>query len=500
MATITDMTELRSRFLKVFLGCMSAALVLVGCQQATNQEQAGPVNLDSATSNAASGHFNPAMEYRPYVPGMDDLAISREDYFNKLYGFWLGQCIANWTGLVTELDKIGGEGPHGEFYTRENWGQPDHAAIWAEPGVPSALSDTIDWVYEDESGIWGADDDTDIEYIYQHLLLGHRTSILSGGQIRDGWLKHIYSEDESPFTGYDGSKENYLWVSNQRAHDLMRVKGLSPPATSDPANNPDFEMIDAQLTTEIFGLFAPARPDVALKMAYLPIRTTARENAAWASEFYVVMHSLASFVDQNLSMKDQIMWLADKARKRLPTDSYSAKMFDFVKDRYETGARWEQVRDELYVRYQVEQLDGYNLSSRNLFCNGCFASGINFAASIVSLLYGEGDYQNTVMIAVLAGWDSDNPAATWGGLLGFMHGKDGIEQAFGKTFSDRFNIHRTRRNFPNNGIDTFQAMAEKGVFVIDRVVQEEMGGGVDLINNQWWIPDAGKDVRAGQTK
>ena len=36
-------------------------------------------------------------------------------------------------------------------------------------------------------------------------------------------------------------------------------------------------MIDAQLTTEIFGFFAPARPDIALKMAHLPIQTTARE-------------------------------------------------------------------------------------------------------------------------------------------------------------------------------------------------------------------------------
>ena len=40
------------------------------------------------------------------------------------------------------------------------------------------------------------------------------------------------------------------------------------------------------------------------------------------------------------------------------------------------------------------------------------------AASIVSLMYGEGDFKKTVQIAVLAGWDSDNPAATWGGLLG----------------------------------------------------------------------------------
>ena len=186
--------------------------------------------------------------------------------------------------------------------------------------------------------------------------------------------------------------------------------------------------------------------------------------------------------------KEQILWMADKARQYLPDDSYSAKMFDFVKSRYQAGVPWEQARDEVYLRYQVEQLDGYDITSRNIYCNGCFASGINFASSLVSLFYGEGDFKETVKIAVLAGWDSDNPAATWGGLLGFMHGKDGIEQAFGRKFASRFNIHRTRGNFPNDGIDTFQAMAEKGLFVIDRVVQEEMGGGVDLANNRWLIP------------
>ncbi len=50
-------------------------------------------------------------------------------------------------------------------------------------------------------------------------------------------------------------------------------------------------------------------------------------------------------------------------------------------------------------------------------------------------------------------------------------------------------IHRTRQNFPNNGIDTFENMAEKGMFVIDRVVQEEMGGGIDKEKNVWYIPN-----------
>ena len=102
---------------------------------------------------------------------------------------------------------------------------------------------------------------------------------------------------------------------------------------------------------------------------------------------------------------------------------------------------------------------------------------------------GQGDFKETVKIGALAGWDSDNPTATWGSLLGFMIGKDGIESAFGRTFSNRFNIHRTRQNFPNDGIDTFENMAKTGIFIIDRVVQDDMGGGVDLKNNVWYIPD-----------
>ena len=498
-------SPLLHKHLKVLLSFVLVVFVLYGCEKPPIQAQTGVQNPDPALSKEViskeqvtnASLVNPAMEYLPYTPSAGDMVVSRETYLNRLYGFWLGQCIANWTGLVTEMDKIGGEGSHGVFYTRESWGQPDQPSIWGQ-GVPSDLSPTIDWVFEAEGGLWGADDDTDIEYMYQHLLFQHQTSVLTGEQIRDGWLKHIYSDENTPFVNKEGDKENFLWVSNQRAHDLMRTEGLTPPATSDPLNNPEYDMIDAQLTTEIFGFFAPARPDVALRMAHLPIRTTARENAAWASEFYVVMYSLASYVDQKLSMKEQIMWMADRARQRLPNDSYSAKMFDFVKSRYLAGVPWEQARDEVYVRYQVEQLDGYDITAKELYCNGCFASGINFSSSLVSLFYGEGDFKETVKIAVLAGWDSDNPAATWGGLLGFMHGKDGIERAFGRTFADRFNIHRTRGNFPNDGIDTFQPMAEKGIFVVDRVVQEEMGGGVDLVNNRWLIPDAGMDVPPAQ--
>lgn len=413
------------------------------------------------------------------------LVMSKEVYHEKLHGFWLGQCIANWTGILTEMDNIGGEGDQGVFYTREDWGGPDLPSFFGH--TRADLSTKIDWIRRGPDEIWDADDDTDIEYIYQHLLATNETTRLTCEQIRDGWLTHIYDEKNSPIKNARGQGENFLWVSNQRAHDLM-LEGMVPPATSDPENNGLYDMIDAQLTTEIFGLYAPGRPDIAVQMAHLPIRTTARGEAAHASEFYVVMYALALTTEMmEVSKKVKMHAMASKARAHLPDDSTTAKMYDFVKSRYEAGVPWEEARDDVYKRYQIDQEDGYDMTSRKLFCNGCAASGINYAASIVSLLYGEGDFKETVKIAVLAGWDSDNPAATWGGLLGFMYGKQGIEEAFGQKFSDRYNIHRTRTGFPlPDGIDTFDNMATVGVQIVDRVVSDEMGG--ETREDAWVIP------------
>jgi hypothetical protein len=414
------------------------------------------------------------LKYKEYTPKGNEIVISRAEYLNKLKGFWLAQCIANWTGLVTENDKIGniGEFKTGDFYTREDWGKKDELNLRG-----NSIDRNIDFVFEGKDGMWGADDDTDIEYMYQHLVYTNKTSKLSGQQIRDGWLKHIKHEEQ-----------NYLWVSNQRALDLM-IGGIVPPETSDPEKNPDYDMIDAQLTTEVFGFYSPGRPDFAVEMAELPIQTTARFNAEWISKFYVSMYSLAAVSDPNLSTKENLLIIAEKSRNQLPNDSYASKMYDFVKRLYNDGLPWETIRDSVYLRYQVEQKDGYDITSRNLKCNGCFAAGINFAASIVSLFAGEGDLKETIKIGSLMGWDSDNPTATWGGLIGFMIGQDGVEKAFDRTFSEEYNIHRTRQNFPN-GVDSFSNMANIGVFITDRVIQEELEGGIDLNKNIWYIPNS----------
>ena len=84
--------------------------------------------------------------YKNYTPTGKEIIVSRNDYLNKLKGFWLAQCIANWTGLITEMDKIGNVGKvkSGQFYTRNDWGKEDQRAFWEK----KAQKRVIDFVFE----------------------------------------------------------------------------------------------------------------------------------------------------------------------------------------------------------------------------------------------------------------------------------------------------------------------------------------------------------------
>jgi len=381
----------------------------------------------------------------------EELVINRVEYQDQLKGFWLGGCIANWTGLPTENRRT--DFP---FFTDDDFG----------PGK-------FDYVLDQDP--WGADDDTDIEYVYQSAIEKYGNYKLTGEQISETWQNHI------------GLPK--LWVSNLAALGQMQ-NGSLPPATSLPENNPMWDMIDAQLTTEIFGALSPGRPDVALDIAHLPIRTTAYLHSEWASEFYIIMHSLAVVVDKSLSRKDQMIWLAEQARKRIPDWSYIADMYDFVKAAYDANPdkdNWELTRDEVATRYQYSVSAGYHYKYP-------WDSGINFAASMVSLFYGEGDYKKTIRIGCMCGWDSDNPSSTWGGLLGLLYGNEGLQQHFNRTdFSEGYNIARTRFNMLIP-LDNFTDMAERGIGIIDDIVVGEMGG--EVKGEKWIIPIMKSDLIA----
>ena len=307
-------------------------------------------------------------EHAPYSEALVDITI----YEDKLRAMWLGAAIANWTGLTTEAART--DAP---FYTDADW-QTMQSVPWKEDAL-------IDYVFQDP---WLADDDLDIEYVYLHIMDQHGTARLTADQITTGWQTHI---------------NEFIWVSNAQARALMD-QGVQPPATGMLANNPDALMIDAQLSTEIFGAIAPGMPSIALQLADLPIRTTATGYAAHAAQFHVLLYSLASQIDYDEPKVAQILWLVNEARLYLPDTSKTAGVIDFVIADYldnEDKDDWERTRDAVYTRYHLQ-------ASQNGFVyQGWTESSVNLATGLIALLYGEGDFRRTVQIGTLSGWDSD---------------------------------------------------------------------------------------------
>jgi hypothetical protein len=386
------------------------------------------------------------------------ITVDRVSYPDRLRAMWLGECLADWTGITTEGLRI-----QPPFFTDADWG--------TTPPDPNAHH--IDFVFQDP---WEADDNTDIEYLYLDAMSRLGRPLLTPDEIRKAWLGHIDS--------------NYIWVSDFNAYSLMK-RGVRPPATGSGQANRYWAMIDAQLTTEFFGAFTPGMPEEGLRYADLPIRTTAGGFAIHAAQAYVVMHSLAPMADPALSGREKALWLVRQTRLWIPDTSRAADILDFVLADFEANpdpSNWELTRDRIYDRYQLSAPQ-HGFSYRSWF-----ESPINFAAGILALLYGQCDYRRTVQIATLAGWDSDDQAATLGGILGLMLGHDALAAQFpGVALSDRYNIARTRINLPDylpndpQAEDTFTLMAARMMPLVDQCVIAA-GGSIEPGGAHWRLP------------
>lgn len=401
------------------------------------------------------------------APAAESITITKSDYADRIAAMWMAECLANWTGLQVEHDRPNGPDKYSTkdpFYTDADWG--------TEVVNGRGQQITIDW---DNPDPCGADDDTDIEYSYMHEMIeSAKTVKLSPEDIAHTWNTHV---------------DSFVWYSNSAA-DLLIKSGVRPPSTTLGAANQHRNIIDAQLTTELFGALAPGRPDVALDIAQLPVRTSAGGFATHAAQFNVLLYSLAPLVDKEASGYTQIRWLIDEARQYLPGDSRASEIIDWVTAQYDAnpGENWEALRDRIYDRYQANSVaNGFNFIVK-------YESAINLAAEVAGLLHGEGDLLRTIQIGALSGWDADNPAASNAGLIGLMSGTEKVESEFaaaGINIVERFNADRTRINMTDylpedpEATDTFDMMGERALVLVDEVVR---AAGGSIGGDSWTIP------------
>lgn len=356
------------------------------------------------------------------VFAQNDLYISQEELKDKTHAYWLGQLVGNYMGFPFEnvykeapipilIDRYFTANDLDSFPLKMN--HNDRRAYG------HIMADAM-------GGAW-SDDDTDIEYVTLHAVEKYGLD-LNYQEITVMWKAHI---------------NRFIWAANRQARDLME-DGMVPPHTGNKNNNPYWYRITSQLVNEIWSVFYPGMIRQAEDRAEWGAKIMCDDWAVHATRAYAVMYSAAFF-------EKDVRKLVAMAVKALPQDSpYTRGMLDVIKW-HGLHKDWRTTRKLIHENY-YEYVDDFKVPDPYL------SSVVNGLCGIMAILYGDGDFLETVSIAVSAGYDCDNQAATCGGLLGVINGSRGIPSEFLLALPSRkkwelpFNdtyINYSRDNLPN---------------------------------------------------
>ncbi|AQQ72227.1 ADP-ribosylglycohydrolase [Limihaloglobus sulfuriphilus] len=340
--------------------------------------------------------------------------ITRSDVIDRIEGMWLGQIVANMAGRATE-GKYSGSYPN--------------------------PAESVPWVLKGPEESWPADDDTDIEYIALDTLETCGINP-SAGQLASQWLDHITSSG--------------IYISNRQAWYLMG-DGFLPPETGSRNYNMHWYSIDCQITNEIIGAINPGLAQHAIETTRKFALMSNEGFPVHAAQFYSCMYSNAYF-------QSDIRTLIDEALEIIPHTSRSYQVVQDVltwydEDMLDGTPDWRSLRQKLYDYY------GSGPYAMGRYYNW-IESTVNLGATVMSLLYGGGDYKETVQIGILAGWDCDCNPATAGGIIGIINGRSGLPQdLFGPDVCSNVYSQTYRVNLPLS--ETIESIANRAADIAE---------------------------------
>jgi hypothetical protein len=366
-------------------------------------------------------------------------AISEKELHDKISAFWLGQLVGNYFGLPFENNYIDEPVPFlvDRIYTHE-----DDAALEIN------RSDWRGYIPIFMNAVEGAfaDDDTDIEFVTLHAVEKYGLDI-TYPEITEMWKKHI---------------NRRIWVANYTARELMK-KGLVAPETGRKENNKNWFQIDPQLVNEIWSAFYPGMTEKAGERALWGARITNDDWGTHPTIAYGIMISAAFF-------EKDVEKLVQMAIQGVPDEGPFAEGMRDVVNWHKENDNWRDTRKMIHDKYFRYKNGSYEapvsvVSSLN-----------NGLCGIMAILYGEGDFMKTVGIAVSAGYDCDNQAATCAGLIGVIHGTKCLPAEMIEEFNNQY-VCFTRDDLQ---VATPLSEIEERIAAISKRAILENGGRVEI--------------------
>jgi ADP-ribosylglycohydrolase len=324
------------------------------------------------------------------------LSLSDGDYFDRVYGAWLGRCVGCVLGKPVEgwsrnriegYLRLSGSYPLDD-YIPEVVPAPDGYVL--HPSYPEAMRGGINGMPRD--------DDLDYTILGLHILEEYGFGF-TASDVASEWLTHL------PY--------NLVYTAERVAYKNI-INGLKPTETA-TYRNPYREWIGAQIRADIFGYVSPGLPEAAAELAFRDASLSHVKNGIYGEMIVAAMIS-AAFV------LDDVEEIIKMGLAEIPENSRLAEsvrnLMTWSKKYPDWGSCWDRIMED------YGELSWVHTINNTLFI-------------LLGLLYGEGDLGKTVSISVMAGHDTDCTGASVGSIIGTMLGAKGLEAKWVDPLQDR---------------------------------------------------------------
>lgn len=222
------------------------------------------------------------------------------------------------------------------------------------------------------------------------------------------------------------------WVEYGSAKTNLKM-GLKPPFSGSVEN--DYKDSNgAFIRSEIWACLCPGRPDVVARYAYHDAIIDHGNEGVYAEIFCAVVES-ASFVESDTYK------LIDIGLSYIPEDCDCAKAIKLVLEEHKKGTTWQDLRHILLstitCNFGIQDKDPSVRCDDYPPTKPGYDAPCHMGFTILSWLYGEGDFEKSICIATNIGDDADCTAATIGSFLGIILGNDALPEKWVKPLNNK---------------------------------------------------------------
>lgn len=261
---------------------------------------------------------------------------------------------------------------------------------------------------------FAADDDVNGPvYFLRGLLDNGVANELTPQAVGEAWLNYARDGIGLYWWGGDGISTEHTAYNNLK-------KGIPAPQSGSIEQNGIIlaEQIGGQIFIDTWGLISLGDPHKAAKMATAAASVSHDGNGVYGGAFLAACIAAA----YNAKSIDEIL---DAGMKEIPADSTYAAVVQSVRAFFAANSTdWRACMQHLIDNWGYDKYTGV--------CHIIPNAGV----CILSMLYGGGDFNRTIEIATMCGWDTDCNAGNVGTIMGVYCGLDGIATHYRKPMND----------------------------------------------------------------